>query len=118
MADLKIFWHRWEDPLKPALGHHVEHEDGDTMQHNLGQVLIGPLGIMSSDPSVLVSHNMNFWEANANFNLTRSVLQQIEQVEGVETIRLLTRYRMIVSFGKAFDDGAVQKSIDKALGLN
>jgi hypothetical protein len=50
-----------------------------------------------------------------NFNLTRDVLYKIGEVEGVDTIVSVSRYRVIVVFGKLFNHNEIIEKINKAI---
>ena len=57
----------------------------------------------------------NFWLAHTNFNITQSISEQIEKVDGVETLDIFTRYRFRIAIGKAFNSSIVMQNIQNQL---
>lgn len=57
----------------------------------------------------------DFWIGNTDFNLSRPVCKKIREVEGVETLDILTRYRFRISFGKMFKSADVKLNINKVI---
>ncbi len=60
----------------------------------------------------------NFWVGHSNFNLTEPVCKAIAEVDGVETLNILTRYRFRIGLGHMFTkdgkDGDALRAIRKA----
>lgn len=116
----KIEWDKWDDPLNHLhVSHGYDEEDDDDTDNNneskfnkRGRVMLGPLGALQIDRGALASNKTVFWEGNTNFNISKKVLEAIQNVEGVETLRIVTRYRFIISFGKAFNEKQVMKNIE------
>lgn len=120
----KILWEPWKDPLHEAL---EKLEDADYTDNEVnirqngttgrvGPVIIGPLGVMPISVDLLVSKKRRFWEANTNFDVTPNVIYAVERTIGVEIMRVLTRYMFVTSFGKAFVDKDIIRSVNKVLG--
>lgn len=75
----------------------------------------GPRGIESVLDPLSMSRQFQFWVAHANFSLTMENLQKIQKVPGVEIIRPVSRYRLMVAFGEMFSPEKVQNRIVEAV---
>ena len=135
----RLVWEKWvnpitgagkEDAIAEASPHSLEDEyirkereeyDSDLMtgvyRPKLGQVIVGPMGIIPmkehGDPAVVY----DFWLAHTNFWLTPSVVATALSVPGIEAWDTFSPYRARVAFGKAFDRAKVMDGIHKALGV-
>ena len=52
------------------------------------------------------------WVGHTNFNITPSVMQSLNEVGGVEVLKICSRYRFFVGIGKMFNFKDVRKSIE------
>ncbi len=50
-----------------------------------------------------------------NFTITKKIAVVTNFIEGVETLAVISRYQMIVGFGRLFDASAVRKQIEQTL---
>jgi hypothetical protein len=118
-----IIWEKWIDPF----GENIDEarwndydgdEDNISMQSELKEQLQKPIKVISS-PLGIIPYNehsasskiFNFWVGHSNFNLSNSVCENIEKIEGVEILDIFTRYRFRVAVGKAFKDQEVLHNI-------
>lgn len=62
-----------------------------------------------------LSANFDCWLGHTNFNITPKVLDIIEATEGVELLKICSRYRFFVGVGRMFDFKEVRTSIEKTL---
>ena len=112
-----ISWEKWKDPWST----HKETDDEDNEysedneEMNQGPIQMTPMGMMPLNSHSTLSKRFNFWLAHTNFNITPSIRQILEAIEGVETLDIFTRYRMRVGVGKLFDDETVKKEIGKII---
>lgn len=106
---MPIIWKKWQDPLAK-----VDNDDLEEFNYGkkTGPVIVGPMGIMPVDRGALVSSDTEFWCGHTDFVISKEIGKLISHVMGVESIRFLTRYRMLVSFGKAFNPQKVMRVID------
>ena len=58
------------------------------------------------------------WVMHTNFNVTAQIAEKINRCEGVEILKIWTRYRCWVGFGNLFDVEKIQSQIEVALGAN
>lgn len=74
-----------------------------------------PFGVFRMDDDMHPFKQFKLWMGHTNFNLSKSVVRQIQSVDGVELLRIISRYRFIIGIGKAFDTLSVKKNIEIAL---
>lgn len=84
----------------------------DMPQHSIGMT---PFGMFRVNDDMHPFKQFKLWMGHTNFNLSRPIVQIIQQVEGVELLRIISRYRFIVGIGKAFDTLAVKLQIERSV---
>ena len=78
----------------------------ETMMLNIDENLAGEINLAT---------NFNCWVAHTNFNLTEHIKNELDSVEGVELLRIFSRYRFLVGVGRMFDFTEVRKEIEKII---
>lgn len=70
-------------------------------------------------PVKLLSENLsddfNLWIAYTNFNISRQDIENIESINGVESLDVYSRYRIRVGIGKLFKEDKVKEDIEYIL---
>ena len=56
--------------------------------------------------------NYDCWVGHANFDLTPSIKAKLKNTEGVEALRIISRYRFFIGVGRMFDFAEVRKFIE------
>jgi hypothetical protein len=127
-----ITWQKWSDPFgrdeedkdyDPYLGDYDSEIDSDQITEQAPdlpvsivrsgiRVIATPMGIIPMNDNTISSKIFNFWVGHTNFNLTKMVVDVIEQTDGVETLDIFTRYRFRIAVGKVFDDSSVMRDIN------
>ena len=112
-----IIWEKWRDPFGgdediDTLLDEEENEDITVVQ---SKVIVTPMGIIPLSENTIASKIFKFWSAHTNFTVSKNVAILIEQIEGVETLDIYTRYRFRISVGKAFNDREVMSDINTRL---
>lgn len=59
--------------------------------------------------------NFDCWIGHTNFNLTENIKRKINKIEGVEILKIYSRYRFFIGVGKMFDFTEVRKHIEQEL---
>lgn len=128
----KIVWEKWVDPFgqdsdeskwtdydndDPLAGIEEEFEDVKESMPNKKsvKVIASPMGLIPYTEHTASSKIFNFWTGHTNFNLSNSIIDSIEKVDGVETLDVFTRYRFRVAIGKCFDDSSVMHNINQTI---
>lgn len=57
--------------------------------------------------------NFECWIGHTNFDITTNTKDLLDETEGVEILKILSRYRFFVGIGKMFDFKNVRKIIEK-----
>lgn len=122
----KIIWERWIDPFLENEDE-VDYEDTLTYQDIengvekfkanrpiaiIASPIVGTVPIM---PHAVPSKTFDFWIGHTNFDITPLEKAILEEIEGVETLDIVTRYRFRVSVGKAFKSDEVKSTIQQIL---
>lgn len=134
-----IVWEKWKDPygsddtteinemISEIIKQNLENDDEDEDENNEGDqkniartvikgkipMMMTPIGLIPYTENTAAGHIFNFWTGHSNFNITKSISDIIEATDGVETLDVFTRYRFRVSFGKAFKDSDIMRTINK-----
>lgn len=120
-----IKWQKWVDPLGSNVdevewpGYNVD-EDGEPIPiHKVKgmPILSTPFGPLSITEHSLAANQFDFWNMHTNFDITPEIFAEIEKVDGVETLNVLTRYRLRVglSISGLFDGTIVKQNIEKTV---
>ena len=75
-------------------------------QMNLSEQFINEVSMLT---------NFDCWVGHTNFNLSKKIVSELERIEGVELLRICSRYRFFIGIGKMFDFKAVRKNLEKRL---
>lgn len=59
--------------------------------------------------------NFDCWMGHTNFNITESIKEALNKTEGVEALKICSRYRFFVGIGKMFDFKEVRRNIENTL---
>jgi hypothetical protein len=120
----KIIWEKWIDPYNINSDDNLDWPDDnedkniyDSIKSEKNNVLITSMGIIPYNEHTDCCKIFNFWIGHTNFNLSNRVIETLQQIEGVETLDIFTRYRFRVSFGKAFIDREVMNHINNQISL-
>lgn len=131
---MKMKWSRWVDEFgsnKDDFG--LEEEDlddwddddddfdGITEQHGhggakyIGKVLCTHHGMFPIREHERAGDIFDFWTLQTDFNIDGDIATAIEETPGVETLFVLTRYKIRVGFTKSglFDTAKVQKNVER-----
>jgi len=137
--DKQIIWQKWVDPFgnddpiteiqdEPLFNNEEEdidssYNDNSSINENsIGKqisqyqtpikVVSTPMGIIPMNENTASGKIFNFWVGHTNFNITKKIASTIENIDGVETLDIFTRYRFRIAIGKAFNDSYVMRNIN------
>jgi hypothetical protein len=113
----KIIWEKWSDPFgkdDTDDTNYFEDIEKETVDDSVKyhKVLLTNMGMIPYNEYTDCSKIFNFWIGHTNFNLSNRIATIIQEVDGVETLDIFTRYRFRVGFGKAFIDREVMNNIN------
>ena len=78
-------------------------------------VIYTPYGPFSSDSCLKPSNRWDCWFGYTNFDITFSVLDEIEGAAGVESVKVMGRYTFFIGIGKLFGSTEVKLNIENIL---
>lgn len=79
------------------------------------QIIQTPWGSVSFDSVLKPSDRWDCWLAYTNFGLTHKISDKIKIIEGVEAIKVMSRYTFCIGVGKLFEFNSVRKDIENAI---
>jgi hypothetical protein len=79
------------------------------------QVIHTPFGVVPSDSILKPSDRWECWLAYTNFDLTHKISDRIKIINGVEALKMMSRYTFCVGIGKLFNHTRVKKEIEDAI---
>lgn len=138
MKELKIGWQKYEDFLEkqvssPILDSMMEkmtnaiksdedEEDEETENLYTSQYeqeeademhspLMLPLSAKFFDDMSLLS-TYDCWLGHTNFNITQNIKSELDKIDGIEVMKVCSRYRFFIGVGQMFDFQDVRKQIE------
>jgi hypothetical protein len=134
MKKQKIAWQKYEDlieqqmssPLLDILANKMasiqEEEDEDVEDYETVEQAASQSNIMLPISEKLVEDmtmlsNFDCWMAYTNFDITEDIKDILNAIEGVEVMRICSRYRFFLGVGKMFNFKQVRSDIEQSLIL-
>lgn len=65
--------------------------------------------------NISMASNFDCWMGHTNFNITQDTLDNLNKMEGVEILKICSRYRFFIGIGRMFDFKEVRQSIEDSL---
>ena len=121
MKERKIAWERWVDEIVDDI---EEMEDIDADEDNPMQLLDipgpirTPLGQFDPKEPMSPSNMFDCWFCHTNFDLTEADKNELDMVDGIEVLRIVSRYRFFIGIGKMFSLTDVRPQVELALNVN
>ena len=127
----KIGWQKYEDMLKKQISSPLASimmssqldlvEEEDYLEEDVFEEEIESQEIMavpvpnSFYEQISLMTNYDCWLGHSNFDLTPSIKSEIEKVEGVEVLKICSRYRFFLGIGQMFKFTDVRKNIEEII---
>lgn len=126
---LKIGWQKYEDLVEKQLNSPLlktitnvlmkdyveQHEDIDEGEYEDMPEESGPI-ILPFSAKLLedaaVSSIFECWVGHTNFNITNEIKNKLDSTEGVELLKICSRYRFFIGIGQMFNFQDVRKNIE------
>lgn len=132
MKKKKIAWQKYEDlieqqmssPLLDILATKManiqEEDEDDVEEYEAVEQTASQSNIMLPISEKLVEDmtmlsNFDCWMAYTNFDITQDIKEILNAVEGVEVMRICSRYRFFLGVGKMFNFKEVRSDIEQSL---
>lgn len=126
----KIGWQKYEETIKDQLSSPMlkdilqevrqnasvpyNEEEEEEMEETEAHIIV-PLS-ESIVQEVALSSSFDCWVGHTNFNITPEIKRKIEQVDGIEILKIFSRYRFFIGIGRMFNFKEVRQDIEKHLG--
>ena len=68
--------------------------------------------------NIILTSNFDCWMAHTNFNLTPEIKSVLNKINGIEVLKICSRYRFFIGIGKMFDFNDVRNMIERELETN
>ena len=98
-----------------------ENEENDTIYQDQEEEeqyedakLMMPVTSKLIEDAVMIA-SFDCWIGHTNFDITQETKRILDSIEGVEVLRILSRYRFFIGVGKMFKFSDVRNSIEKVL---
>ena len=135
MANLKIGWQKYEDFLdkqinSPAIEQIVQsitnkaseeeeaedeaiNQDGayEETEDDGGAFMLPMTAQFFQDLSMLSTYDC--WLGHTNFDITQSIKQKLDMIEGIEVLKICSRYRFFIGIGRMFEFKNVRSDIEQ-----
>lgn len=130
----KVMWESWNEkeielvegsPLDSMILDSLEdNEDQSTQMENMLSPLMAelqspivhtPFGAVSSDSALKPSDRWQCWIGYTNFDLTHKISDKMKIINGVEALKIMSRYTFCIGVGKMFNFTNVRKDIEHAI---
>ena len=130
MKKNKFVWEKWHNPIEEELNSYnsmfMAHPEEDDVAEEIDATEIIAPTIINRFPLDLINalheksrtlNSFDFWTLHTNFDITPIVKDVIEKTDGVETVDVLTRYRVRIGFtiSGGFDNSSVRQDIQRRL---
>lgn len=126
-----IIWEKWIDPYELNIDdiewpgynflkdneQNIDEDDEENIPIKYQKInaISTRMGIIPYNEYTDCTKIFNFWIGHTNFSITEKIADKLQNVIGVETLDIFTRYRFRISFGKAFIDRDVINSINELI---
>lgn len=68
--------------------------------------------------NISLAQSFDCWMGHTNFNITSDIRDKLNKTEGVEVLKICSRYRFFLGIGRMFDFKDVRKNIENILNSN
>ena len=106
----KFSWEKWDDSIVDK----NDDEYKDSFEKGAGLSILpipmkmSPQGmILPQGEEVISEDDFDMWILHTNFDITDEIVQLIERIPGVETLEVLTRYRLRVGFPQSENNSSL-----------
>lgn len=114
--DNKLMWEKFKLPTIGSIDIDDDDEDDEEDREDSNifkeKEFIPTAMFASSQNPFSQLKTYNLWIVHVNFKLTKKIVILTNKILGVESIEVVSPYRMILSIGKAFDEQEVRMRVN------
>lgn len=125
----RIGWQKYEDmlesqldsPLFDSLLNKIPDIDEDSYEEGAGGFVTQDIVVPIDDKmmeNIALTVNFDCWMGHTNFNLTPETKSVLNKIDGVEVLKICSRYRFFIGIGKMFNFNEVRAIIERELESN
>jgi hypothetical protein len=93
----------------------VEDEDLESEELNeANQNIMMPISPQLINDIQVIS-TFDCWIGHTNFDITNSIRDKLNKIDGIELLKIYSRYRFLIGIGHMFNFKEVRKNIEKTL---
>ena len=122
MRERKIAWQKWVDEVVEDIEDldDLDEIDDDNGLHmlELPSAIRTPLGAYGQFETMSPSNMFDCWFCYTNFDITEEDKNALDLVDGIEALRIVSRYRFFIGIGKMFTLTEVRPLVEIALNIN
>ena len=85
--------------------------DQTEVNHNEELSLVMPISRQLLD-DITMSSNFECWVGHTNFDITNTIKEKLDKIQGIEVLKIWSRYRFFIGIGKMFDFTEVRNNIE------
>lgn len=126
----KIAWENWNVLEEESLNNQPqldEEEYCDDDEHTEGMMAMSPLmmlgmrnietpiGVFSENSLLKPSSRWDCWIGHTNFDITKTILDAVENTPGVEALKAMGRYSFFIGVARLFNIKDVRQQIEETL---
>jgi hypothetical protein len=120
----KIGWQKYEDVIQSEMysplanmlfdeiATDVEPEEYEEEEMENQETLFVPKNFYET---ISLMSRFDCWIGHTNFNITTSIKNKLNEVDGIEVLNIVSRYRFFIGIGKMFKFSDVRKDIEKSI---
>ena len=64
---------------------------------------------------IMILSSFDCWIAHTNFDITKDIEQKLDEIDGIEVLKIYSRYRFFIGIGTMFNFTDVRKNIEKII---
>ena len=123
----KIAWEKWDDDLlEEEMTEKIRVEDEDEeltddaleLMSKIPKLVSTPLGVFQLHDKMNPMRQYECWMGHTNFDITHQIQKQVEKIDGIELLSVISRYRFFLGVAKMFDFRNVRIDIESLLNCN
>jgi hypothetical protein len=124
----KIGWQKYEDVIQSEMyspmanillddlsddfgSDEFDYEEED-IQPQVQETVLVPKNFYET---ISLMSRFDCWIGHTNFNITTSIKNKLNEVDGIEVLNVISRYRFFIGVGKMFKFSDVRKDIEKTI---
>ena len=130
MIKRKIGWQKYEDMIESQMNSPLidslinktpeieeDHYAVDSEELTADAEVLVPIDEQMLE-NITLTTSFDCWMGHTNFNLTDNTKSVLNKVDGIEVLKICSRYRFFIGIGKMFDFEYVRAIIERELETN